>query len=272
MPVSSRKLGAVLGLAAITTLSVALPASAANDAEWGVWTTDVLDHDLACNFADSSMPDATVDISDEDDTRILAPNDEVEGFTAADPVGALIGANSSSTENLFLKVSTTADNNNSAFVDIEFTSPVPAGQLVLAISDIDSDNAVITMEDENGDDLTALQIIGTATETGFNWDDPTNTDDVPVVSAAGANSVSMEDAPDGTDGSTGWVRPSVAVSAITIQISTEDNQISAERIWVGQVVEGLASTGAGDSLYLAALAGGAVLAAGGVMAVRRRQA
>jgi len=273
MTSASRSIGAIFGLAAITTFSIALPASAATTGEWGVYST-VTDgpYSLAIDFDDSSRPDALVDISDDNDSEILAPNAEGEGFTAADPVGALVGANSSSTENLFLKVETTADNNNSAFVEIQFASPVPAGQLVLAISDIDSDNAVITMEDENGDDLTAVQIIGTATETGFNWDDPTNTDDVPVVSAAGATSVAMGDAPDGTDGSTGWVRPGAAVSAITIQISTEDNQISAERIWVGQVAEGLAATGADDSLYLVALAGGAAIATGGIVALRRRQA
>jgi LPXTG-motif cell wall-anchored protein len=273
MKFASRTTGAIASLTSLFALTVALPASAAVTGEWGVWST-VADgpYSFAIDFDGSSMPDALVDISDDYESEALDPFAEDEGFTAADPVGALVGANGNSTEDLFLKVSTTDDNNNSTFVVIQFASPVPAGQLVLAISDIDSDNAIITMTDENGDGLTATQIIGTATETGFNWDDPANTDDVPVVSAAGATSVAMDDAPDGTDGSTGWVRPSAAISAITLQISTEDNRISSERIWVGQVIDaedhGLANTGLSDSMYLVAFAGAALIATAGIVRLR----
>jgi hypothetical protein len=276
MKFASRTTGAISSLTSLFALTVALPASAAVTGEWGVYST-VTDgpYSFAIDFDDSSMPGAFVDISDdhpEVGSGILAPQDANEGFTAADPVGALVGANASSTEDLFLMVSTNSDNNNSAFVDIQFASPVPAGQLVLAISDIDSDNAIVTMTDENGDDLTATQIIGTATETGFNWEDPANTDDVPVVSPASATSVAMDDAPDGTDGSTGWVRPNAAVSAITIQISTEDNQINFESIWIGQVIDaeddGLANTGLSDSMYLVAFAGAALIATAGTVRLR----
>lgn len=162
---------------------------------------------------------------------------------------------------------------------ITFDSPVPAGQLVLAISDIDSDRAEIFMYDELGFFTDAADIIGTATTLGFNWDDPSNTEDVPLVGRdlVKLTTVHMGEAPWNTEGSTGWVRPSADISRIEINTYTEDGEVSSQRIWIGQVIEDtsgdeLASTGAGDSLYLAALAGGAALTAGGVMAVRRRQA
>jgi LPXTG-motif cell wall-anchored protein len=274
---TARKIGAAFGLAAIASFSVALPASAANVGEWGVFDDSENGYDGAIYFTNPDFPDAEVMVSSESTYEFLQPAEENEGFTAADPLGALVGANIDSTDTNFLKISTAADNSQILVTEITFNSPVPAGQLVLAISDIDSDHAEITMLDENDEPLIAADILGTATDTGFNWDDPSNTVDVPVVEATDPEVVSMYNAPDGTDGATGWVRPSVAVSKITINSATDDGNVSSQRIWVGQVIEDtssddLASTGAGDSLYLGAIVGGALLAAGGAIALRRRQA
>lgn len=274
---TARKVGAAFGLAAIAGFSVALPASAANIAEWGVFDDSTNGYDGAIYFTNPDFPDAEVMVSSESTYEFLQPAEENEGFTTADPLGALVGANYDSTDTNFLKISTAADNTQTLVTEITFDSPVPAGQLVLAISDIDSDHAEITMLDENDDDVTAGDIIGTATETGFNWSDPADTLNVPTVEATDPGVVSMYNAPDDTEGSTGWVRPSSSISKITINTWTEDGNVSSQRIWVGQVIEdtssdGLANTGAGDSLYLGAIAGGALLVAGGAIALRRRQA
>lgn len=272
---NSRTAGAILGLAAIATFSVALPASAANVAEWGVFDDSENGYDGAIYFTNPDFPDAEVMVTYEQTYGFYAPLNEDEGFTSADPVGALIGENYDAAESLFLKVETAAGNLFGLQTNITFDSPVPADQLVVAISDIDSDNLEISMLDADGNAVDAGDIIGTATTTAFNWSDPANTTDVPEVLELDATTVSMSNAPDGTEGSTGWVRPSVAVSAIEIWTWTEDNNNSSQRIWVGQVIEGaasnnLADTGASGSLYLTAIAGGAILAAGGAIALRRR--
>ena len=274
MTYTARKFGAAIGLAAIASFSVALPSTAAVTAsEWGVFDDSTNGYDGALYFDNADFPDAEVMVSSESSFEFLQPAEENEGFTAADPLGSLVGANIDSTDTNFLKISTAADNNQATVTEITFDSPVPAGQLVVAISDIDSDHATITMLDENDAPVGAPDIIGTATQTGFNWDDPSNTEDIPEVFSTDSTTIAMGNAPAGTDGSTGWLRPSASVSKITISTNTEDSNVSSQRIWIGQVIEssdGLADTGANDSLYLVSIAGGAVLAAGGLIGLRRR--
>lgn len=59
MKLASRTTGAVLGLAAIWAFSIALPASAANVAEWGVFG-DSLSHDAQVDFTNPDFPDAQI--------------------------------------------------------------------------------------------------------------------------------------------------------------------------------------------------------------------
>ena len=274
---TARKFGAAFGLASIAAFSVALPASAAADTvEYGVWAVGD-GNDYTVSFSDSSMPNALVNMDGDWDTYdIYAPTDDDEGFTADTPVGAILGDNTTSGDYLYLKASTVDNDGLPLFIDIEFAEAVPADQLILAISDIDSDHARISMIDGFGNSIPAESIIGSATTLGFNWADMSNTTDVPTVTATDDYEVTMGDAPDDTDGSTGWVRPSAPVKSLTITINTEDGNVSSERIWLGQVVAGsddsLAGTGSSDSLYLVAAAGGAMLAIGGLVGLRRRQA
>jgi LPXTG-motif cell wall-anchored protein len=269
------KIGATLGLAAITGLGVALPASAATFAEWGEWVDGAEDRLV---FSDPSFSGATFSVDNEQTWRTEATADGfwVGSFTADSPVGSLIGANVSSTKDLALYLETKDDNNEAVVAVITFDTEVPAGTLVFALSDVDTDDAYIEMANGVGDPLTGSEIIGTATNTGFNSADPTSTDRPTVV--AGSNFVTIGDAPDETLGSTGWLRPSAAVKTIAIVINCEDNYYQGQRIWIGQIGgsedvggssdEGLAKTGATDSMYLVAFAGAAILAAAGI--VRRR--
>lgn len=278
---TTRKIGAAFGLASIAAFSVALPASATTVGEWGVWASTEVDGQYNVTFTDPSMPDASVAIYDYSSVDIFSPDGEGEGFTAATPVGALVGANNNSTDYNFLKVETIADNNDCATVEITFDSAVPAEQLILAISDIDSDNATISMEDENGDPIAPGDIAGFDMDTvpAFNWDDLSNTDDIPAFSFdPSSTELYVGNAPDNTDGSTGWVQPTLPISFVSIVICTEDGNNSSQRIWLGQVSDGtasssggsLAQTGADKSIYLGVIAGGALLAAGGFVGMRRR--
>ncbi|MFM6967753.1 MAG: LPXTG cell wall anchor domain-containing protein [Microbacteriaceae bacterium] len=275
---NARKLGALACLVGIFGMSAALPASATVVSEWGVFSESTNGYDAAVSFTDPDFPDAEIMVSDEQQYDWYAPADEFnEGFSAADPLGQLIGANNESDAYLFLKPETAANNSQPVTIEIEFANPVPAGQLVLALSDIDSDHSHITMTDAFGNSVPAASIIGTATNNTFNWYDIADTTSVPVVEAFDETTVVMGDAPDGTDGSTGFVRPSVAIETISISTWTEDGFSSSERIWIGQTKgsdasDSLASTGVSDSLYLVATAGGALIAAGAIVALRRRQA
>lgn len=273
---TARKVGAAFGLAAIAGFSVALPASATTTVgEWGVFGDSTNGNDSSLTFTNPDFPGADIMIWDEGTFEYLAPADESEGFSVGDPLGDLVGANLDSTADNIYKVTTAADNDQESHIEITFTSPVPAGQLVLAVSDIDSDRVEISMLDDTDADVAYEDIVGTASGYGFNWYDISDNVNVPAIDSNGANTVRMNAAPDGTDGSTGWVRPSVPVSKITLDVWTEDGNQSSQRIWIGQVEEGeddLADTGVNDSLYLGVIAGGALLATGGAIALRRRQA
>jgi LPXTG-motif cell wall-anchored protein len=269
------KICATLGLAAITGLGVALPASAATFAEWGEWV-DGAEQRLV--FSDPSFSGATFSVENEQTWRGEAPADGiwVESFSANSPVGSLIGENVSSTKDFALYLETKDDDNEAVVAVITFDTEVPAGALVFALSNVDTDHAYIEMANGVGDPLTGAEIVGTATNTGFNSADPTSNDRPAVVSAG--NYVTIGDAPDNTGGSTGWLRPSEAVKTIEIIINTEDNYYQGQRIWIGQIGgsedgggsagEGLAKTGSADSMYLVAFAGVAILATAGI--VRRR--
>lgn len=267
------KISATLGLAAITGLGVALPASAATFAEWGEWVDGAEDRLV---FSDPSLSDATFSVANESIWRIQTPatGSYVGSFSANSPVGSVIGAISTEATNGYaLYTETKDDNNETAVVSITFDTAVPAGNLVLALSGVSRDDAVIEMTGDSDVDLTGTEIIGTATDTGFSSTDIAS-DAIPTV-VAGATSVSL-DAPEArNDFSTGWVRPSAAVKTITISSNTNDNYYGVQRIWIGQIGgsedvggssdEGLAKTGVADSMYLVAFAGAAILATAGVV-------
>ena len=264
---------AVAAITAVFSLCCAIPASAAVTAsEWGDWDAMF----LSVSYDNSAFVDGTFSVTGEDDWDNLSPADQGEGFSADTPLGALFGSNVDATAFQFLKVTTLDNNDATAIVEITFETEVPANQLVLALSDVDSDRATITMYDGESNAVSAANIIGTAATTGFNWDDVTNTSDVPTTTTIDPNTVVIGDAPDDTDGSTGWVRPSAGVKFIHVEINTEDGNYSSQRIWLGQLLEAtpaaeLGHTGVDKSNYLLAIAGGAILAAGGFIGLRRRR-
>jgi LPXTG-motif cell wall-anchored protein len=269
------KISATLGLAAITGLGVALPASAATFAEWGEWVDGAEDRLV---FSDPGLSDATFSVSNANTWRVENPatGTDVESFSANSPVGALIGANTGATNDFALYVFSKDENREYAIVTITFDTEVPAGNLALALSNVNDDHALIEMIDGSSVSLTGTEIIGTATNTGFSSTDIAS-DPIPTV-VANANSVSIDAPETRNDASTGWVRPSAAVKTIAIAIASNDSYYGMQRVWIGQIGgsedvggssgEGLAKTGATDSMYLVAFAGAAILATAGI--VRRR--
>jgi len=268
-----RKIGATLGLVAITGLGVALPASAATFAEWGEWVDGAEDRLV---FSDPSLSDATFSVVNANTWRVETPADGMEIFSANSPVGALIGANTGATNDFALYVFSKDENREYAIVTITFDTEVPAGNLALALSNVNDDHALIEMIDGNNVSLTGTEIIGTATDTGFSSTDIAS-DPIPTV-VASANFVRMDAPEDYNDASTGWVRPSAGVKTIAIAIASNDSYYGMQRVWIGQIGgsadvggssgEGLAKTGAADSMYLVAFAGAAILATAGI--ARRR--
>jgi hypothetical protein len=197
-------------------------------------------------------------------------------FSANSPVGSLIGANTGATNDFALYVLSKDENSEYAIVTITFDTEVPAGNLALALSNVNDDHALIEMIDGSNVSLTGTEIIGTATNTGFSSTDIAS-DPIPTV-VASPNFVRMDAPEDDNSRSTGWVRPSAAVKTIAIAIASNDSYYGMQRVWIGQIGgsedvggssgEGLAPTGAADSMYLVAFAGAAILATAGI--VRRR--
>jgi len=268
------KISATLGLVAITGLGVALPASAATFAEWGEWVTEPTAQRLV--FLDPSLSDATFSVANANTWRVETPADGLESFSANSPVGSLIGANTAATNDYALYVFSKDENREYAVVTITFDTEVPAGNLALALSNVNEDHAIIEMTDGNNVSLTGTEIIGTATDTGFSSTDIAS-DPIPTV-VASANFVRMDAPEDYNNGSSGWVRPSAAVKTIAIAIASNDSYYGMQRVWIGQIGgpadvggssgEGLAKTGAADSMYLVAFAGAAILATAAI--ARRR--
>ena len=73
---TARKIGAAFGLAAIASFSVALPASAANVGEWGVFDDSENGYDGAIYFTNPDFPDAEVMVSSESTYEFLQPAEE----------------------------------------------------------------------------------------------------------------------------------------------------------------------------------------------------
>ena len=266
------KATAVAGLVAAFAVSTAIPASATVTAsEWGAWDSMF----LGFAYDNPAFIGGTYSVTGADSWTNLYPATEGDGFTADTPLGGLFGSSTALAYPTVLKVYSPADNATPAIMEITFQTEVPANQLVLAITDVDVDHATITMYDGQSNSISATNIIGSAPTTGFNFVDPANTTNVPTSTATGPYSVLIGNAPDFTDGSTGWVRPSVGVKFIHIEFNTEDGASHFEKVWMGQLLEAtpaaeLGHTGVDQSVYLAAMAGGGILAAGGFIGLRRR--
>lgn len=260
--------GLIVALA--TSAAVSLPAAASTTIlkDWGNWafqddsTTDAGSIDFA-----SGLIDATWTVSADDDyaVDIKTVASTGEYFKASTPIGAAFGANGPTGTNNFLKFTTDPADGTDGFVTITFATPVAAGNLAIAISDIDSDQTEISATTDGTTALTTEQLKGYAGESfsdlSFNFcvtrtNSPCSNDTAVVPVTDQTSHIVFGNMSDtdlwGTDGASAWIRPSAAVKTITVRIINGDSNASSERVWIAQkgTVSGLANTGINTELSL----------------------
>lgn len=251
------------------SLAPLAPATAASSA-WGVWTDDT-----KLTFSGGGLVNATWAVTGYLDYEILATDEDGEYFVAGTPIGAVFGANGPSSSENYLKAESQDDTTTPVVVTVTFDSAVGAGLLGFAVSDLDSDHVTITATGATGSALTGTEIVGTATDSAFNfcdYPDSTCSDTAVPTITQNANDVVATGVETGTDGSTAWFRPSVAVKTVTFTYLNDDDEASSTgRYWFAQTVAPLPDTGLSSSSMITLLAvGAALLAAGGLMIARRR--
>jgi LPXTG-motif cell wall-anchored protein len=274
--------------AAVATIALALaplaPAQAATSA-WGVWTyiqPGSAPADPGIAFNNAAFADATFTINADifPTVEVLNVDDEDEWFTAETPIGAVFGANGPSTTNNFLKIESPDNTTTDSILAVTFATPVKAGNLGFAVSDLDTDHVTVTATDAAGAAVSGSDLLGSASSTAaFNFCDVADSPggcsdtDVPTVETNATDVVATGSASN-TDGSTVWFQPSVDIATVTFTYRNDDGgNSSSSRYWFAQKESTLANTGASASTMLGMFGiGSALLAAGAIFVMRRRQA
>ena len=296
--------GAILGLCALAPASATTTTTTA----WGSWTFDEQNtYEGDITFGHASMPNAhwipSVDetVANRATLSVLDTATEDEYFAADTPIGAVAGANGPTGSFNFLKdkinglagsvVSGVHQDMNQ--IMIRFTTPVPAGQLLFAASDIDSDHVAILGKDANGTFLTADELRGTASTSlnglAFNYcassAAPGSCTDTatPAMTTDSDGRIIATGQVANTTGSSVWVRPSVAVKELWVTVTNDDaSNPSSIRLWVAQVAsttttdaatptQTLPNTGSKPLLVPGILAGLLALSGAGFMVSRALQ-
>lgn len=251
------------------SLAPLAPATAATSA-WGVWSDD-----SKLTFSDTGMVNATWAVNGAGAESIIAVDGGGEYFVAGTPIGAVFGANGPTGTSNYLRAESEDDLVTDVVITVTFDSAVAAGLLGFAVSDLDSDHVTVTATGATGAALTGTEIVGTATDSAFNFcaypDAPCPETAVPTV-VENANDVLATGVETDTDGSTAWFRPSVAVKTVTFTYRNDDDgNSSSSRYWFAQTAAPLPDTGLSSSSMVTVFAvGAALLAAGGLLIARRR--
>jgi hypothetical protein len=293
--------GLLLGMSAIT------PASAATTttAKWGSWTFDEQNtYEGDITFGDPSMPDAhwapSVDEAPSNRATLAVVGTDTAGeyFGADTPIGAIAGANGPTGSFNFLKdtinglagTTVLGVRQDMNYIAINFATAVPADQLVIAASDIDSDHVSFLGKDVDGNFLTAEQLRGTAAATfsdlAFNFcssaSAPNSCTDtaVPAITTDSDGRIIATGQTSNTTGSSFWIRPSVPLKQLWIQVWNDDaSNSSSIRLWAAQVTttttsdvtpssSNLPQTGTGSALVPGLVASVLVTAGIGVLIIR----
>lgn len=257
------------------SLAPLAPASAATSA-WGVWPEIAPGafSSQPLTFSGTGTVNATWTLTGADSYEVIATDVDNEYFVAGTPIGAVFGANGPSSTDNYLKATSQDDTTTPVVLTVTFASAVSAGNLGFAVSDLDTDHVTVTATDGSGGALTGAQIVGTATSDAFNFcnytDSPCSDTAVPTVTQ-NANDVVATGVVSGTDGSTAWFRPSVAVKTVTFTYLNDDaGNSSSGRYWFAQNAP-LPDTGLnGSTLITLFVVGASLLAAGGLLVARRR--
>lgn len=269
--------GAVLTMSLVSATSLPSMAATSIVKDWGTWG---FDHpsDLTAGSIDfaSGLTDATWTLSADDDYEVdvLSVASTGEYFDATTPIGSAFGSNGPTGNDNFLKFTTDPFEGTDGFVTITFAEPIAAGDLAIAVSDIDSDETEISATTDGTTALTTQELKGNAGEgfsdLSFNFcanrnTEPCSTDTAVVPVSDQTSHIQFGDRQDGdlwgTDGVSAWVNPTVAVKTVTVRIINGDSNPSSERVWIAQKgsVESLANTGSNSDANVE-IAAGLVLA------------
>jgi hypothetical protein len=280
----NRVLAGIVG--SITALAIlsATSAHAATDGKWGEWGSSIDDVNTGEILFYGDGIDATyTSVTTSQDNNILTTDSDEEYLDRFTPIAKAFKANSSSSDYNYFKAYVEPSGDN--VITITFASAVAAGNLGIALSDIDSDQVTVSATTDGTTALTSPQVAGVSeankNSLSFNFckfrtNGPCNndTDVVPVM--FGQEEVQFGDMQDGdiwgTEGASAWIRPSVAVKTIRIRVQNGDaDNSSSERIWIVQKSgSSLANTGTGTDAQLV-FAGSLVLAGMLLATVSRRR-
>jgi LPXTG-motif cell wall-anchored protein len=219
---------------------------------------------------------------------IESVNEREDWFTAETPPGLVFGPNGpSDVENV---ITLSNDNANEGVLTITFNNPVPAGELGVAIGDLDSneesesesDRALVEATTGAGADLTSAELNGAVfnmCNVTVNADMPTDCEatqltTAPVMTEPTATSVKFSGntvLSDGT-GEFGWVHPTTDVKSVTITWNGWDGG-SSTRVYVA-VKKNLTLPDTGVDVVSVALTSMVLglLGTAALIAVRRRRA
>ena len=292
MKKSSKALVALLSLAALTVPQSAAMAATTSFAEWYDDTVIVANNneaygmDLGNSGIGANVDIQWIDTNLNNNVSIDTPDSEEEWLNAVTPFGEMVGSNwSDSVDGVFSVRSTT-----SAEITITFSDPIPANQLVWAVSDIDVEEIVVT---GSFDDfaLTGTELVGFASPQAFNFCDVTSDvpyvcdgeTTVPRVTVNGANVTAIPALSSSDEGETAWGVIGMDIDELVISTEVVDSSSGSIRIWLAYSdteltaapepeSEPLATTGTADSanLWVNALAITALIGVGGAIALRRR--
>lgn len=245
MNIFKKSLAAAAALA--MPLFLAAPsASAATTtvAIYGIWGAPTFDADTKSFSGEISFPGAHVthatykvtyqeNIDGDNYAEVLTTNDEGDWITDQTDMGKVFGSNGASdTENMLKTHVIRGITDPSYFVEITFDDEVAAGDLGLALVDLDVDSAILGATDGSSTALTAAAIQGSATTSGFNicapvaTTPPTNcagTETSGAVVVQNVNALQFNEAADNEDqGAAAWAQPTGAVKKITAEVTGSD--------------------------------------------------
>lgn len=287
---------ALTSIIATTALALAtVPANAVTKNTWGHWSfTNSSTTDAGRLTFSAGQVNATWTASGDNGWSVDVDTQATsEYFDAATPIGSAFSANGPKSTNNFIRMYAGAGVDRQTYLFVNFATPVPAGDLAIAVSDIDSDYMLVDGKDASDNNIAVADLIGTAGSTSnlnalsFNFcanrtTSPCSNDtDVVPVSQSMATQLKFGDYSTNTwntDGASVWIHPSVSVSSLRFQLFNGDTNESSERVWIVQRNEGpassstdeLSNTGT-DYVPVAAIATGLVAFGYGMVATSRRR-
>jgi hypothetical protein len=286
-------------IVAATTAIATVPASATTINTWGHWNfQNANTTDAGTLTFSSGQQNATWTASGDNGWSVDADTQATqEYFDSSTPIATAFSSNGPSTRNNYIRMYAAAGLNKQTYLFVNFATPVPAGDLAIAVSDIDSDHMLIDGKDANDNNIPIADLVGTAGNVSslnalsFNFclnrttAPCSNNSEVVTVAQSTPTQIqfgNFETNTPGTDGTSAWIHPSVTVSSLRFQLFNGDaDNESSERVFIVQRNEGtvtpnpgdtdLANTGSDNAALLAIASGMVVIGYAMTATLRRRK-